>query len=84
MNLLTVLLVILQLSYLVQCQLLPNPIRQLQNLLENPAERVKDTKDFEDEYDFIIIGGGSGGSVMANRLSEIANWKVIINYHTIY
>lgn len=41
-------------------------------------ESIPDTKQFYAEYDFIIIGAGSGGSVMANRLSEENDWTVLL------
>jgi GMC oxidoreductase len=48
------------------------PINAIKNLVRGPKLKVGQT------YDYIIVGGGTAGCVLANRLSENEDKKVLV------
>nr|XP_022901080.1 glucose dehydrogenase [FAD, quinone]-like [Onthophagus taurus] len=83
-------LLVLQLAVFINAETqpkgeLPDVIRRKVQKLIDEKKIKRDYEPYvepelkdEEEYDFVIVGSGSGGSSLINRLSEIKKWKILV------
>ncbi|XP_033357633.1 glucose dehydrogenase [FAD, quinone]-like [Bombus vosnesenskii] len=43
-----------------------------------PIDRTEEILVSEREFDFVIAGGGTAGTILAHRLTEVMDWKVLL------
>ncbi|XP_039281794.1 glucose dehydrogenase [FAD, quinone]-like [Nilaparvata lugens] len=61
-----------------QSTLFQSVLQYYRNSLRLPIGATTDSNKFQKEYDFVVVGAGSGGSVVANRLTENPDWSVLL------
>lgn len=43
-----------------------------------PPDRTEELLSSRREFDFVIVGGGTAGSILAHRLTEVEDWNVLL------
>lgn len=46
--------------------------------ISTPCKRIESVDETNEAYDFIVVGAGSAGSIVAGRLSEVSNYNVLL------
>jgi len=53
-------------------------LKYISDMVRYASEEPRDELKGLPEYDFIVVGAGSAGCVVANRLTEVSDWNVLL------